>query len=191
MYKLFFVFVTILLVASAEQKRKGPKITEKVYFDVEQDGTPLGRIVFGMYGKSVPKTVKNFVELAKGTEFGGYKGSTFHRVIDSFMIQGGDFTNHDGTGGRSIYGREFEDENFKFTHSQPGLLSMANRGKNTNGSQFFITTVQTPWLNGKHVVFGRVVEGMDVVRKIEKTPVMQGSKPVKPITIKDCGVLEQ
>ncbi|CAG9312438.1 unnamed protein product [Blepharisma stoltei] len=166
----------------------------RVFFDIEIDNEPCGRIVFELFSNT-PLTSENFRALCTGERGLGikgkplhYKGCIFHRIIPGFMIQGGDFTVGNGTGGESIYGPKFSDENFINLHSAPGILAMANAGMNTNGSQFFITTVPCEWLNGKHVVFGRVVEGMNVVRAIEE----QGTKSGRPqyrVAISDCGQL--
>ncbi|XP_077481390.1 peptidyl-prolyl cis-trans isomerase F, mitochondrial isoform X3 [Stigmatopora argus] len=152
-----------------------------VYFDISADSEPLGRVTFELNAEVVPKTA--------GEQGFGYKGSTFHRVIPQFMCQGGDFTNHNGTGGKSIYGWKFPDENFELKHTGSGILSMANAGPNTNGSQFFICTSKTEWLDGKHVVFGSVKGGMDVVKKVETFGSRSG-RTSKKITITDCGELK-
>ncbi|MFF8942157.1 peptidylprolyl isomerase [Streptomyces sp. NPDC014864] len=163
-------------------------MSDNVYFDITINDEPAGRIVFRLFDDVVPKTAKNFRELATGEHGFGYAGSTFHRVIPSFMLQGGDFTRGDGTGGKSIYGEKFADENFNLKHDRPYLLSMANAGRNTNGSQFFVTTVVTNWLDGKHVVFGEVVEGQDIVDKIEGLGSQSGTPKAK-VTIAASGTV--
>ncbi len=195
-YFLFFFFASspsISTVSAASQ----PAISTRVFFDIEIDGKPEGRVVFGLYGKTAPKTAENFRALCTGEKGVGkkgkplhYKDSIFHRVIPGFMAQGGDFTDGNGRGGESIYGEKFKDENFKLKHNKPFLLSMANAGPDTNGSQFFLTFVPTPWLDGKHVVFGELTEGQTLVKKIESLGSQSGSTS-KVIKITNSGELTE
>merc|ERR1712042_308698 len=172
-------------LASSESTRIHPILdtmaTVRVFFDMTADGAPVGKIIMELRNDVTPKTAENFRALCTMEKKFGFKGSSFHRVIPNFMYQGGDFTKHNGTGGKSIYGEKFADENFVLKHTGPGILSMANSGPNTNGSQFFLCTVKTSWLDGKHVVFGSVVEGLEVVKAIEKVGSSSGktSRPVK------------
>jgi peptidylprolyl isomerase len=182
------------LAARALAQQPQATITHRVFFDMTIGGVDAGRITFGLYGDVVPRTVQNFMHLCMGdrhTSTGrtlSYAGSSFHRIIPRFMIQGGDFTRGNGMGGESIFGLPFADENFALKHTAAGILSMANRGPGTNGSQFFITSKATPWLDGHHVVFGIVVEGMELVRRIETMGSSTG-KPKSVIKIAAAGLL--
>ncbi|XP_076440370.1 peptidyl-prolyl cis-trans isomerase E-like [Babylonia areolata] len=173
--------------ASAAKKAR-PAANPQVYMDIKIGSRAVGRIVMLLRADVVPKTAENFRCLCTHEKGFGFRGSSFHRIIPQFMCQGGDFTNHNGTGGKSIYGKKFEDENFQLRHTAAGDLSMANSGANTNGSQFFLTTAKTDWLDGKHVVFGRVIEGMEVVYKMEKCGT-KGGKPTEKVMIASCGEL--
>lgn len=189
---MFSLRTSTLRTLSQSNKRfftsSSAALGNKVFFDISADDKPLGRVSFQLYDDVAPKTAENFRALCTGEKGFGYAGSIFHRVIPQFMLQGGDFTRHNGTGGKSIYGDKFADENFQKKHDKVGLLSMANAGPNTNGSQFFITTVVTPWLDGKHVVFGEVTDGYDVVKAVESLGSNSGATRTK-ITIDASGEL--
>ena len=182
-------------LALRRQLCRGMASNPSVFFDVSIGGNPAGRVEFELFADTTPKTAENFRALCtgeKGTGASGkplhFKGSIFHRIIPDFMCQGGDFTNANGTGGESIYGEKFEDEDFSLKHQGKGVLSMANAGPNTNGSQFFITTVDCPWLDGKHVVFGKATGGLDVIDKMEAVGSGSGATS-QPVVIEDCGEL--
>uniref|UniRef100_A0A7S3J404 Peptidyl-prolyl cis-trans isomerase n=1 Tax=Euplotes harpa TaxID=151035 RepID=A0A7S3J404_9SPIT len=191
-YPVLIVAAAIACLAMAEP---AAKVTSRVFFDVEIGGKKAGRIEFGLFGEVVPKTAENFRALCTGEKGKGqsgknlhFKDSVFHRIIPQFMAQGGDFTRGDGTGGESIYGNKFGDENFKLKHDRKYLLSMANAGPGTNGSQFFITFIKTPWLDGKHVVFGEVLSGQEVVDQLEKVGSGSG-KTSQKVVITNSGEL--
>lgn len=182
------IAATIMTIATATAAADNPKVA----LDVTIGGQPAGTLTLELFADVVPKTAENFRALCtgeKGTGKSGkplsFVGSPFHRIIPGFMIQGGDFTRGNGTGGESIYGEKFADENFKLKHTGPGILSMANAGPNTNGSQFFITVAETSWLDGKHVVFGKVVDGMDVLKKMEDQGTQSGQTK-SPVTLSAC-----
>ncbi|XP_014883280.1 peptidylprolyl isomerase Fa [Poecilia latipinna] len=176
-------------LAAARLVSSGPVKNPVVFLDIEADGEPLGKVIIELNADVVPKTAENFRSLCTGEHGFGYRGCRFHRIIPDFMCQGGDITNNNGTGGKSIYGKTFKDENFKLKHTGPGTLSMANSGPHTNASQFFICTAKTEWLDGKHVVFGQVTDGMDAVMKMQSFGLHDGGV-LKTIVITDCGEIK-
>ncbi|XP_059617841.1 peptidyl-prolyl cis-trans isomerase, rhodopsin-specific isozyme [Phlebotomus argentipes] len=186
----FILFIQCFYIWITYSNAETYKVTSQVFLDVSHDGKDLGRIVIGLFGENSPKTVRNFRKIClKGINGKSYNGTTFHRIIKKFMIQGGDIISGNGQGSASIYGDSFDDENLDLLHSGPGFIGMANRGPNTNGCQFYITTVATPWLNGKHTIFGKVVEGQGIVHDIERVKTNTNDIPVKPVRIVRCGNL--
>lgn len=205
-YKYFFKKPNLVIKSEEQFSNNNNKPLENIpkpinfedtnlnpYFDIKIGDDPPERVVFQLFDEEVPKTCKNFRYLCSNGIFNkdkpSYQDTSFHRVIKDFMLQGGDITRGDGTGGYSIYGEEFEDENFNLTHNQPGMLSMANAGPNTNNSQFFITLKKTPWLDNKHVVFGIVISGFDTLKKIEILETDSKDKPLKDVIIVKSGLL--
>jgi len=185
---LFLLGIFACAFAQVEISQSPEEVTQKVFFDITIDGEFVGKVVIGLFGNTVPRTVLNFATFCNdGFNGFAYNGTKFHRVIRAFMIQGGDVVNGDGTGSISIYGPRFDDENFTVRHAGPGYVSMANAGPNTNGCQFFITTVPTPWLDGGYVVFGKVLEGYEFVQAVEANPTDAGDRPIKPAVIAQCG----
>ncbi|KAM7351333.1 neither inactivation nor afterpotential A isoform 1-T1 [Cochliomyia hominivorax] len=183
-YKILILFLQLYASVSGLSFT----VTSKIYMDIKHQKKPLGRIVFGLFGKRAPKTVANFRHIClRGINGTTYVGSQFHRVISRFLIQGGDIVNNDGTGSISIYGDYFDDEALDVEHIRPGYLGMANRGPNTNGCQFYITTIAAQWLNGKHTVFGKVIEGMDTIYAIEDVKTDTDDHPIHPVVIVNCG----
>ncbi|XP_068141753.1 peptidyl-prolyl cis-trans isomerase, rhodopsin-specific isozyme [Drosophila tropicalis] len=185
---LFFLFCSALLTRTAIALSF--TVTSRIYMDVKHNKQPLGRITFGLFGKLAPKTVANFRHIClRGINGSSYVGARFHRIVDRFLVQGGDIVNGDGTGSISIYGAYFEDEAkaLDIEHNRPGYLGMANRGPNTNGCQFYVTTVGAQWLDGKHTVFGKVLEGMDTIYAIEDVKTDTDDFPMEPVIISNCG----
>ncbi|KAL1395240.1 hypothetical protein pipiens_011402 [Culex pipiens pipiens] len=180
----FWTFFALVACAQAATY----KVTSQVYMDLTIDGVPTERMVIGLFGEEAPKTVENFRHICTiGIDGITYKGSRIHRAINKFMIQGGDIVSGDGHGSISIYGKYFEDENLNINHSRSGLIAMANRGPNTNGCQFYITTMPAPWLNGKHTIFGKVIDGQGAVHKVEQQKTDSDDFPVPRIIVEDCG----
>ncbi|KAK0162944.1 hypothetical protein PV327_006670 [Microctonus hyperodae] len=186
--KLFLATVFLSTIVCSNVQAASYLVTDQVFLDIMIDDYPVGRITIGLFGEAAPKTVKNFITIAtEGINGRTYAGTKFQRVIKKFMIQGGDVDKGDGSGSISIYGKYFEDEDSGIKHAGPGFVSMANAGENTNGCQFFITTVATPWLDGHHTVFGKVIDGEDVLFKIEQTKTDADDAPTSPVVILKSG----
>jgi len=186
---IFFISIISTGFTATLEEIGDPPITKKVFFDITVGGEKQGRIVIGLFGDTAPKTVENFYQLTTGEKGYGYKGSLFFRSVNGFMMHGGDFENNDGSGGKSIYGPTFDDESFDLEHTAAGYLSMVNTGPNTNNSQFMILQGAAPFLDGRHVVFGKVLSGMDVAKKIEQLETDNSDRPKKEVKIADCGGL--